>query len=123
MVDYTAIATAQPGCAATAAAGVADSLQPVAVDYKGLSILCDVSTGVARPIIPEGHRRSVFAAVHGIGDPGVRATRRMLASRFTWRNLAKDVGDWCRDCSHCQRAKVTTQFKAPLAFFPTPGRF
>ncbi len=36
--------------------------------------------------------------------------------------MAKDISDWCRGCSHCQRAKVTTQFKAPLAPFPSPSR-
>ncbi len=29
---------------------------------------------------------------------------------------------WCQDCSHCQRAKTTKQYTAPLAAFPTPER-
>ena len=34
------------------------------------SLLCDISTGVQRPVVPALFRRRVFDAVHGVSHPG-----------------------------------------------------
>jgi hypothetical protein len=54
------------------------SLTPVVIG--GASVLCDMSTGVPRPLIPVANRRQLFAAVHGLAHPGTRATWRLLAA-------------------------------------------
>ncbi len=44
----------------------------------------------------------------------------LVASRFSWRGLAKDVRDWVRSCVACQRPKVHKHTKAPISTFPLP---
>jgi Integrase zinc binding domain/Integrase core domain len=66
----------------------------------------DVSSGVMRPLVPAELRQQVFEAVHRLGHPGIRATRHLIASRYLWPGLAKDVQQWCRECQECQRAKA-----------------
>ena len=103
-------------------AGVTDSLIPKAVKTGNVTIVCDTSNGRLRPIVPINQRRRVFQSLHGIAHPGVRATRRLIAARFTWKGLSSDIGDWCRECEDCERAKVTKQPAAPLAPFQEPVR-
>jgi cleavage and polyadenylation specificity factor subunit 1 len=56
-------------------------------------------------------RKVVFAAVHELAHPGVRATRRLVSSRFIWKSCAADVNQWCRDCVGRARAKVQVHLK------------
>ena len=83
-------------------------------------LLCDSSTGRQRPLVPVNWQKQVFHAVHSLAHPGIRATRRMLSTRFVWRGMAADVGRWCRECADCQRAKVTRQPAAPVQPIPVP---
>ena len=55
-------------------------------------LLCDVSSGRRWPLVPLSWRRKVFLAVHTIAHPGIRASRRLLSSRFVWKGMAADVG-------------------------------
>jgi len=45
-----------------------------------------------------------------------------VAQRFVWKGCNKDVADWCRDCQHCQRGKITKQATAAVQPIPIPGR-
>jgi transposase InsO family protein len=58
--------------------------------------------------------------VHGLAHPGIRATRRLIASRFVWPGLASQVASWCRDCQHCQRAKAGGQPSSPPQAIANP---
>ena len=64
----------------------------------------------------------MFLAVHTLAHPGIRASRRLLSSRFVWKGMAADVGRWCRECQACQKAKITTQPSAPVHPIPVPSR-
>jgi hypothetical protein len=46
----------------------------------------------------------------------------LLASRYVWRGMAKDVSAWCKDCQGCAAGKVVRHVKAPLHNIPVPGR-
>ena len=84
--------------------------------------MCDVSTGSPRPIVPTGWRRRVFDATHGLSHPGSKPSQRLVAAKFVWHGLKKDVRDWATTCLECQRAKVHRHTKAPLELFPVPER-
>jgi transposase InsO family protein len=84
-------------------------------------VLCDVSTGRVRPLVPVPDRLLVFRFIHGVAHPGIRATRRMISARFVWPGMHTDVAAWCRDCTACQRAKVTKQPRASIQPIPIPG--
>jgi hypothetical protein len=61
---------------------------------------------VFRPLVPIQHREAVFQSLHAIHHPGVRATRRLIAARFCWPQMAKAINQMARACLHCQRGKV-----------------
>ncbi|CAI5693156.1 unnamed protein product [Oreochromis niloticus] len=47
----------------------------------GPSLLCDVSTGRPRPVVPLSWRRRVFDSVHALSHLGVRASVKLVSSR------------------------------------------
>jgi transposase InsO family protein len=123
-VSIAEIAAAQPACADCASAHTSSVLRVQRLAVDGQELLVDTSSGVIRPLIPAALRRRVFDAVHGLAHPGVRATTRLISSRFLWPGLAKNVAAWCRNCAACQAAKVTVQQKASTVNFPnTACRF
>ena len=88
------------------------------------SVLCDISTGQARPIVPEKWRRRIFDTIHALSHPGAKTTKRLITSKFVWHGLNKQVVHWARTCLSCQRSKVQTHVNAPLQTFePTQRRF
>ncbi len=91
-------------------------------DTANATLLCDVSTGQPRPMVPVGWRRKVFDAVHGLSHPGVKASTKLVGAKLVWPGLRRDVRAWAAACVACQRAKVTRHTKAPLAPFKVPER-
>ncbi len=120
LLDYAQIAANQKICPETAALVDNSSLQLQPVEIGGVSLLCDWSTGTPRPLIPAADRQAVFAAIHGLAHPGVRATRRLLATRAVWPNMKADAGRWCRDCQYCSRGKSSSQPTAAIQPIPVP---
>nr|CAH8872176.1 unnamed protein product [Trichobilharzia regenti] len=84
------------------------------------TILCDMSTGTPRPIVPTSLRRTVFESLHNLSHPGIRATDKLISARFAWPGMNRDVRQWTRACLQCQRAKVTKHNITPLGTFATP---
>jgi len=121
-LDLAAMAADQQRCQPTLLLAASSSLQVSAVKLGDYQLLCDSSTGRQRPLVPLSWRQAVMAAVHQIGHPGTRATRRLISSRFVWKGLAADVTAFCRSCLPCQRAKVTRQPAAPVQPIDIPGR-
>ncbi|BHF70469.1 hypothetical protein SprV_0301352000 [Sparganum proliferum] len=99
-----------------------DSLQLVDVPLTTGTgtILYDVSTPFHRPYVPASMRRAVFQTLHGLSQPGIRASQKLLAERFVWPGLNKDVKAWTRSCLCCQRNKVRRHNKSPSGTFPSP---
>jgi transposase InsO family protein len=119
-VDIGDIAAAQPQCPDCQRAKLSSALKVSQVQFQGSEVLVDISSGVMRPLVPEQYRRRIFSAIHGLAHPGIRASRRMIASRYLWPNLAKDVAQWCRECQDCQRAKITKQPAAAVQPIAVP---
>jgi Integrase core domain/Integrase zinc binding domain len=119
-LDYAAIAERQRGCAETQQAAAASALRVRPVEVNGTAVLCDISTGANQPLIPVEDRRAIFTAFHCLAHPGVRATRRLLAVRVVWPDIAADIGRWCRDCQDCARGKVSAQLAAAMVPIPVP---
>ena len=82
------------------------ALADLPIPDANTSLLCDISTGVARPVVPLSWRRVVFDAIHGLAHPGIRTTRKMVAARFVWHGMNKQVGIRAKSCIPCQKAKV-----------------
>ena len=56
---------------------------------SGPVLLCDISTGVARPIVPETHRRQVFNVIHNLAHPGRKTTQKLISEKFVWHGPKK----------------------------------
>ena len=84
------------------------------------TIACDMSTGTARPFVPAGLRKQVFTSLHSNSHPGIRATAKLIAARYVWPNMRKDITQWTRQCTACQRAKVHRHNVTPLGTFAKP---
>ena len=86
----------------------------VALDNSTSTLLCDVSTGDQRPLIPQNWKRQIFDTMHGLSHPSIRVTRRIITQKFVWVGIKKEINDWCRQCIQCQRSKVHRNVKAPI---------
>ena len=120
-VDYTQLAAAQQVCQETATLRDSTALQVQEVIVGGQRLWCDISTGVWRPLVPVLQRRQVFEAIHSLAHPGIRASKRLITSRFVWPGCASDIALWCRECQHCSRSKVTVQETTAVETIPIPG--
>lgn len=86
------------------------------------TLLCDVSTGVPRPVVPEAWRFKVFEVIHNLNHPGVKPTRKLTTARFVWHGMNKQIGHWARACIPCQRSKIQTHTRAPLEQYESPQK-
>lgn len=84
------------------------------------TILCDCSKEQPRPILPRQWRKPAFDLIHGLAHPGIRLSKRMMAERFVWHGLHRDVGLWAKTCISCQKAKVQKHTSAALQEFALP---
>ena len=104
-IDFTAMATAQQNDQEMAAYRTAISgltLQDVQFGPTDATLLCDVSTGQPRPIVPAAFRQTVFDAIHGLSHPSIRTTQKLLTDRYVWHGIQKQVGSWAKTCKPSQ---------------------
>ncbi|XP_061902030.1 uncharacterized protein LOC133649214, partial [Entelurus aequoreus] len=121
-LDFSGMAADQPDDPDIRALKRVLVLEEVVVQDGGPALLCDVSTGRPRPVVPVDWRRRVFDAIHSLSHPGVRASVKLVGAKFVWPGLRKDVRQWAAACVACQRAKVHRHTKAALEPFPIPVR-
>ena len=122
-IDYCAMATDQRQDTEVQSYQTAtSSLKLRDVPFSGTTLLCDMSAGYARPIVPINWRHKVFDLIHGLSHPSIRATRKLISSKFVWKGLQKQVGIWARECIACQTSKVQQHIKSPLQKFSVPER-
>ncbi|KAL8559622.1 hypothetical protein ACOMHN_008333 [Nucella lapillus] len=98
------------------------SLQLKDVTLDGTQILCDVSTGRPRPVVPPTWTKTVFDVLHNLCHPGPKPTTRAISARYIWPGLKKDVKNMVRVCHECQVSKIGHHTKAPLSPFDPPDR-
>ncbi|CAI5673972.1 unnamed protein product [Oreochromis niloticus] len=124
-VDYAAMAAEQhadPDILALQSMKTGLVLEDTPVWDGGPRLLCDVSTGRPRPVVPLSWRRRVFDSVHALSHPSVRASVKLVSARFVWPGLRKTVKEWAAVCVPCQRSKIHRHTQAPLEPFRIPGR-
>lgn len=125
--DYASIARSQLRCPEVtrleqSSSSLSLQHRPVP-GHPELKILCDISTGIHRPIIPQDHRQLIFNHTHHLAHPGFAGTYKLIHQRFVWSGMRSDIRAMIRSCGHCQRAKVTRHTKPPIGRFPLTSRF
>ena len=93
------------------------ALQLKNITLDGTHILCDVSTGRPRPVVPPAWTKTVFDALHNLCHPGPKPTTHAISARYIWPGLKKDVKNMVRACHECQASKIGRHTKAPLSHF------
>ena len=123
-VDFAAMAAAQSTDPAIRSLQSSQTstlvVEAVPLANSAHPLYCDTSTGTQRPLVPQSWRRTVFNSLHGLSHPGIRATQKLITSRFVWPGINTDVRRWTRSCIQCQRAKIYRHSTTPLSSFSTP---
>ena len=95
-------------------------LQRVPIPATDVTLLCDVGTGTLPPYVPQKLCRQIFDHLHGLSHPGIRATQRLITSKYVWPSMNKNIRHWTRTCLACQRAKVQVHTMSPIGQFQPP---
>lgn len=98
------------------------NLQDIPIPGCSSSILCDISLGRPRPILPSTKRKEIFNLFQGLSHPGIRATKRLITDRVIWKGSAKDICKWTRECSACQTSKVHRHTYSSICPEENPSR-
>jgi len=124
-IDYKAMAEAQANSEEVQAYLTAITnlhLANMPVSESGPVLLCDISTGVPRPIVPPEYRRLVFDTIHNLAHPGRKTTQKLVSDKFVWHGIRKQVNQWAKECLQCQASKIQTHVRAPLENFTVPEK-
>ena len=99
-------------------------LKKVRFPNQNVGIYYDLLTEDLRSFVPEPLRRTVFRSLHRLSHPGLRATQKLVTTRFVWPSVNKDCRMWTRQCKPCQRNKITAYVSSPVSTFKSlAGRF
>ena len=96
-------------------------LKNVYFDKYKVSILCDMSTKIARLIVPSTYYDRIFVEFHNMAHIGANATIRMITRNFVWPKMKKFIRNKARTCIECQSSKVGRHTVSPLQAFPAPS--
>ena len=99
------------------------SFKRIIIPNTDTELYCETSTSHARPYLPEKHRYEAFQSVHNLSHPGIRTTRKLIASKFFWPSMNSDIGKWAKSCIHCQKNKVQRHTVSNVVSFPPTERF
>ena len=87
---------------------------------SGLTLLIDIYREAPRVVSPSALHKHAFDAVHSISHPGIRASRKLIAQRFVWKGMNKDIANSAKACFFCQPAKIHRHNGPPLQSFLQP---
>ena len=87
---------------------------------SGEQILCDTSSVVPRPFVPESMRAKVFKELHEVSHPGIKGSCRLLKTRYFWPDMDRQIRDFAKSCLSCQQSKITRHTKSKICDFELP---
>ena len=67
-------------------------LKQVPFPHSNKTLLCDVSLGRPRSLVPSTMRRAVFDNLHYLSHPGIKVYRRLVSERYVWPNMKDYIG-------------------------------
>ena len=91
-----------------------DRLRECKLNNDGKSILCDVSLPYPRPFVVKSLRKSIYDSIHLLTHPGIKATTKMIKSRYFWPDMDRNIRNWCRECMSCQQSKIHRHTHSPI---------
>lgn len=91
-----------------------------AIPGTNIKLVCDQTTNIPRPYVPQELRRRVFDSLHSLSHPGANATSKLVSQRYVWPSIRKDCREWAKRCSACQRSKITRHVSSPIGTYKLP---
>lgn len=95
-------------------------IKKIQLPHSNIPLYCDVSTSTPRPFVPKTLRKQIFDCLHSLSHPGVNASAKLVAERYVWPGIRKDVREWAQACIPCQRTKINKHVAAPLGTYELP---
>lgn len=121
-IDYKQLAADQDTSDDIQTYRASTSLQLEHISSGDSTVLCDLSTGIPRPVIPPNWTRRIFEVCHNLSHAGVRPTTRAISKRFVWPCMKANIRQWCKTCHDCQASKIHRHTSAPLQSRQPPDR-
>ena len=84
-------------------------------------VQCDVSTSNIRPYLPAKFTKQGFDLFHKPVHANGKSRVKMIAQRYVWPRMKKDIVNWARTCLPCQESKVSRHVYVPPALFIAPN--
>lgn len=66
-------------------------------------------------------RKQVFDSVHKLSHPGIKATTTLIKRNFVWKNMSRDIQNYCRSCLPCQKTKISRHTSSPIISIDVPN--
>lgn len=125
VIDYELISTQQESddetqCIAKGESSTSLNLKKVQIPNSDKQLFCDVSDNIIRPYVPSQSKKHIFHSIHNLSHSGVRATKKLITSRFIWFGMNADITLWCKQCIVCQRSKIHRHNKTEFQHFSVP---
>ena len=97
-------------------------LQKVTTPNSTLPLLIDTSTNPPRILLPPSLEHKIMQHYHTLGHLGIKATQRLIQSRFVFKQMNAKVRDFVRSCTNCQRTKIDRHINSPISSVPMPNQ-
>ena len=120
VINFEEMAIAQRQDPDIAKLSSSHSLQLKEIPLPGstTTLIYDTSTKSA---LPGCSTHIVFNNLHSLSHPNIRATQRLLTTRYVWPSINTDVCKWTRSCADCQQSKIHRHDVSPPSHtFATP---
>lgn len=77
------------------------NLDLTSINYKGITLLCDVSQTNPRPYIPSTLRPHIFKLLHGTSHPSMEITTSLITQRYYWPRMTSSIKEMIKACPSC----------------------
>lgn len=63
---------------------------------ENTTLFVDVSPSTTRPYVLEQWRKQIFTSLHSLSHPGMKASTKLIASRYVWPYINRDCREWAK---------------------------
>ena len=119
-LDASSLSRFQIACSSVQEMKLNPSLSVIVHPLSSGEVLCDISTVLFAPWFLFNY--CLISFIYGVSHPGVRASRKLISSRFVWPGMSRDVGLWTKSCIPCQKSKISTHIHSTVPSIPVPTR-
>ena len=119
-LDASSLSKFQIACSSVQEIKLNPSLSVIVHPLSSGEVLCDISTVLFAPWFLFNY--CLISFIYGVSHPGVRASRKLISSRFVWPGMSRDVGLWTKSCIPCQKSKISTHIHSTVPSIPVPTR-